>query len=193
MEPTAVETPAGTAASNRSWRTLSDLGRAESFDRLNSLFASGRAPEGLDGPTDGMMVVPSVGRVRTPIVKVLSRVWMPWLGKRFFAAESRGDNRFSPSVRFPARLLWPSYSTRPNGLERTAFDFVTRTEAGAHDPDTHVLVIDYAPIEQNPDRLIRRIRDEIVEVEPGIFLGKILYRENEGEYTSLGFFALRNP
>ena len=56
-----------------------------------------------------------------------------------------------------------------------------------------MLVIDYAPIEQNPDRLIRKIRDEIVEVEPGIFLGKILYRENEGEYTSLGFFALRNP
>jgi hypothetical protein len=48
-----------------------------------------------------------------------------------------------------------------------------------------------APVEQNPDRLIRRIRDEIVEVEDGLFLGKILYRENGGGYSNLGFFALR--
>jgi hypothetical protein len=47
------------------------------------------------------------------------------------------------------------------------------------------------PIEQNPDRLIRRIRDEIVEVEDGLFLGKILYRESDGGYSNLGFFALR--
>jgi hypothetical protein len=32
-----------------------------------------------------------------------------------------------------------------------------------------------------------------VEVVPGIFLGKILYRENDSSYSSLGFFALRRP
>jgi len=176
-----------------SWEKLKQLGRAGSFDELNSLFASGAAPNGLDGPTDGMLVVPSMGPVRTPFVKVMSRFYMPWLGKRFFAGEARGDNRFVPSVRFPAKLLWPHYATRTNGAERTAFDFVTRTEAGGHDPDTQVLVIDYAPVESNPNRLIRRIRDEIVEVETGVFLGKILYRENHAEYSNLGFFALRAP
>ena len=157
------------------------------------MFAKGAAPNGLDGPTDGMLVVPSMGPVRTPFVKLMSRLYMPWLGKRFFASEGRGDNRFLPSVTFPAKLLWPAYSTRPNGAERTAFDFVTRTEAGGHDPGTQVLVIDYAPVEENPDRLIRRIRDEIVEVEEGVFLGKILYREDGGHYSNLGFFALRAP
>jgi hypothetical protein len=150
-------------------------------------------PHALDGPTEGMLVAPSMGRVGTPLVKALSRMYMPWLGKRFFAAEGRGDNRFSPGVWAPAKLLWPRYSTRRNGAERTAFDFVTRTEAGGNDPDTQVLVIDYAPVDDNPVRLIRRIRDEIVEVEPAIFLGKILYRENDGGYSNLGFFALRRP
>ncbi len=56
-----------------------------------------------------------------------------------------------------------------------------------------MLVIDYAPVEENPDRLIRRIRDEIVEVETGVFLGKILHREDGGDYSNLGFFALRAP
>jgi len=172
------------------WQKLQELGRDESFAELDSIFANGGVPRDLDGPTDGMLVAPSMGHVRTPLVKAVSRLYMPWLGKRFFAAEGRGDNRFSPSVRVPAKLLWPRYSTRPNGAERTAFDFVTRTEAGGHDPDTEVLVIDYAPVEDNPNHLIRRIRDEIVEVEPAIFLGKILYRENHGGYSNLGFFAL---
>src|SRR5882724_10937180 len=113
-----------------SWEKLRQLGRSGSIDELNKLFAGGSDPNGLDGPTDGMLVVPSMGSVRTPLVKAISRFYMPWLGKRFFAGEKRGDNRFVPSVRFPAKLLWPHYATRSNGAERTAFDFVTCTEAG---------------------------------------------------------------
>jgi hypothetical protein len=173
------------------WQRLQELGRSESLDELNSLFARGATPDGIDGATDGVLVVPTMGRLRTPLVKAISRFYMPWLGKRFFAADGRGDNRFRPSVRAPAKVLWPGYAIRLNGAERTAFDFVTRAEAGGHDPDTQVLVIDYAPVEENPDRLIRRIRDEIVEVETGAFLGKILYREDGGGYSNLGFFALR--
>ena len=176
-----------------SWERLQQLGRDGAFDELNSTFAGGTAVRGLDGPTDGILVLPSMGPVRTPFVKAISRFYMPWLGKRFFAADGRGDNRFVSSVRYPAKLLWPHYGTRPNGRERTAFDFITRAEAGAHDPDTQVLVIDYAPVEENPDRLIRRIRDEIVEVANGVFLGKILYREHGDQYSNLGFFALRPP
>jgi hypothetical protein len=189
--PTATEAPPRSEEAERTWLSLRDLGKREAFDELNSIFSRGEAPRDLDGPTDGMLVVPSLGRVRTPFVKAIGRLWMPWLGKRFFAGQGRGDNRFLSSVRIPARLLWPGYSTRPNGDERTAFDFVTRVEYGGLDPETQVLVIDYAPIEENPDRLIRRIRDEVVEVAPGVFLGKILFREKAGGYSSLGFFALR--
>lgn len=176
---------------DEAWGLFKELGEREALDELNALFRQGKAPRDLDGPTDGILVVPSMGSVRTPAVKAISSVWMPWLGKRFFASESRGDNRFRQSVRLPAKLLWPSYSTKPNGNERTAFDFETRIDAGGHDPDIEVLVIDYAPCKQNPDRLIRQIRDELVEVAPGAFLGKILVREDDGEYGSLGFFALR--
>jgi hypothetical protein len=185
--PKAIDAP---ASLDEAWDLFQALGRRQAFDELNALFRDGKAPGDLDGPTDGILVVPDMGSIRTPFVKAVSRVWMPWLGKRFFAAESRGDNRFRQSVRLPAKLLWPSYSTRPNGNERTAFDFETRVEAGGHDPGTQVLVIDYAPIRTNPDRLIRQIRDELVEVAPGAFLGKILLREHD-EYRNIGFFALR--
>jgi hypothetical protein len=193
MEASTAQAPQRTGDAEGTWETLRDLGKKKSVDELNALFRQGDTPSGLDGPTDGMLVLPTMGAVRTPFVKSLSSVWMPWLGKRFFGSEQRGDNRFRQSVRLPAKLLWPSYSTRPNGQERTAFDFETRVEAGGHDPDTQVLVIDYAPLETNPDRLIRHIRDEIVEVAPSVYLGKILYREDDGGYSNLGFFALRDP
>jgi hypothetical protein len=193
MERATMDRPAGTKAGDvdATWSLFKELGKREAFDELNDLFSKGSTPPQLDGPTDGMLVVPSMGAVQTPFVKLISAFWMPWLGKRFFASEGRGDNRFRQSVRLPAKLLWPSYSTRPNGNERTAFDFETRVEAGGHDPDVQVLVIDYAPCRQNPDRLIRDIRDELVEVTPGAYLGKILVREDDGDYGSLGFFALR--
>jgi hypothetical protein len=54
-----------------------------------------------------------------------------------------------------------------------------------------VLVIDYEPVESNPRLVIRRIRDELVEVSPGMYLGKMLWRRRDGRHTLLAYFALR--
>jgi hypothetical protein len=116
---------------------------------------------------------------------------MPWSGKRFDAASNRGDNLLASSAHWPAKLLWPRYSTKEIEGGRAAFDFNTYVEPGKHDPDTDVLVIDYEPVSDNPDLLIRKIRDELVEVAAGAHLGKILYRTGEDDYRNLGFFALR--
>jgi hypothetical protein len=74
----------------------------------------------------------------------------------------------------------------------TAFEFRTRTEPGAVDPDTQVLVIDYAVVDCNP-ALVRRIRDELVELVPGSWLGKVLWRHRDGRHGLLAYFALRAP
>ncbi len=50
------------------------------------------------------------------------------------------------------------------------------------DPATEVLVIDYAPVDDNPGLIIKSIRDELVEIVPGANLGKILYRRG-GSYS----------
>ena len=54
------------------------------------------------------------------------------------------------------------------------------------------MVIDYADIEKNPKLVIRSVRDELVELVPGVYLGKILFRTDSG-YTKIGYFALRLP
>jgi hypothetical protein len=181
------------AARDATWLWFRELGDQRAENELNELFALGAAPRGLDGPTDGILVVPLIQPALDRALGLLTAAWMPWMGKRFDAAASRGDNRLTGSARWPARVLWPLYGPRaaPDGL--TAFDFETYVEPGKQDPGTDVLVIDYAPVAENPRLLIRSIRDELVEIVPGAYLGKILYRGSDGGYTNLGFFALRPP
>ena len=89
-------------------------------------------------------------------------------------------------------------ATRPRttATARAAFDFETAIEPGKADPDVQVLKIDYGPVESNPGLVIRQIRDELVELVPDTYLGKILWRSGEGveeSYSCIGYFALRQP
>src|SRR5438445_530922 len=76
---------------------------------------------------------------------------------------------------------------------RLAFEFETAVEPGKIEPAVDVLKIDYAPVAANPRLVIRQIRDELVELVPGTYLGRILWRSRGGRYANIGFFALRQP
>ena len=54
------------------------------------------------------------------------------------------------------------------------------------------MVIDYSKASENPF-LLRSIRDELVQIVPGAFLGKILFKLGRDAFTNIGFFALRDP
>ncbi len=179
------------ATQEETWDWFKQLGSERDEDALSELFSLGEAPKNLDGPTDGILVVPLIQGVLDQGLSLITSIWMPRSGKRFDAANSRGDNLLAESAHWPAKLLWPRYATKEIEGARAAFDFNTYVEPGKHDPDTDVLVIDYAPVSENPDLLIRKIRDELVEIAAGAHLGKILYRTGEDTYRNLGFFALR--
>jgi len=55
------------------------------------------------------------------------------------------------------------------------------------------MVIDYANVESNPRLVIRSIRDELVELVPGVYLGKILFNTGADRFSKIGYFALRTP
>jgi hypothetical protein len=182
-------------ARDAAWLWIRELGESRDADGLDRLFALGDTPPELDGPTDGILVMLKIAPGLDQVMGLIAQVQMPWLGKRFDAAGRRGDNRMTGGSRFIAKLLWPRYAMKSTGEGNAAFDFVTRVEPGKQDPATEVLVIDYDPVEANPDHLIRKIRDELVEVVPGAYLGKVLHRGSgdggEDAYRNLGFFALR--
>ena len=186
-------------ARDAAWQWFEQLGDEVGRDRdagagaLAELFALGVPPAGIDGRTEGILVAPTITPPVDRLMRGLSGAWMPWLGKRFDAEANLGDNVLRQSARWPAKLFWPLYGTRPFGDDRTAFDFETRVEPSEDDSRVEVLVIDYVVMDSNPRFLIKRIRDELVEIVPGANLGKILWRHGDGSYALIGYFALRSP
>jgi len=193
----AREDPQG--ARDEAWDWISDLGRRAVSDRagalaeLQELFVCGQPAEGIEGQTEGILVTWTMHPVSDKVIGSVTNAWMPWLGKKFFSVEKRGINTLTNSARWPAKLLWPLYSTGDSPLGRAAFDFVTYVEAGKLDPSVDVLVIDYESVSTNPRLLIRQIRDELVQIVPGANLGKMLVNVPRRTQPILGlYFALKS-
>jgi hypothetical protein len=185
-------------AADSTWAWIDELSKRASTDAasadsdLNELFRLGKAPSDLHGATEGMLVMTTTNPKFDVVVRAITSLWMPWQGKRFDKEAATGDNRLTRSTGVVGKLLWPLYSMRDHTDGKLAFDFETYIEAGKEDPDVDVMVIDYADIEKNPKLVIRKIRDELVELVPGVYLGKILYNTGS-DYFKLGYFALRTP
>jgi hypothetical protein len=178
-------------AQSETWAWIKELGKSRDDDGLTELFSLGTPPKGLDGPTDGILVTTFINPLVDLPVRLLTGGWMPWMGKSFDAASNKGTNRLTGSARWPAKLLWPLYRTREAPDGRLAFDFETAVEKGRTEPAVRVLKIDYEPVETNPRLVIRQIRDELVELVPDTYLGRILFKVRGGRYANIGYFALR--
>lgn len=184
-------------AAEEAWQWIVDLKEAAKSDRagaeaqLNSIFRLGTPPTDLDGPTNGILVMTTTNPVLDAAVRFVTSLWMPWQGKRFDSVRHTGDNRMITAARLPSKLLWPLYKMKDATDGKLAFDFKTYNDASKADPDTQVMVIDYSEVGDNPRLIIRSIRDELVEVVPGTYLGKILFRLPRDRYEMIGFFALR--
>ena len=186
------------AAREATWEWFKELGaetgrnRAGGSAKLNELFRLGVPPADIDGQTEGILVAPLIAGPVDAFARTVTKAWMPWLGKRFNKAEARGDNVLASSAKWPSKLLWPLYSMGEAQGGKAAFDFETGVEPGKADPDVQVLKIDYAPVDRNPGLTIKPVRDELVEIVPGANLGKILWRGRKGDYTLIGYFALKS-
>lgn len=185
--------PSGAATDTWAWFTDLAAAGSKSEAELNELFRTGSPPTDLDGPTEGILVTTTTNKVLDPAVAAATKLWMPWQGKRFDASSGTGDNRITSSGRIASKLLWPLYSMKDAAEGKLAFDFHTYVDDGKDDPDRRVMVIDYKDVEKNPTLVIRSVRDELVEIVPGAYLGKILYRLSSGSHELIGFFALRTP
>jgi hypothetical protein len=169
----------------------------EALATLNLVFRLGHPPTTpLAGPYDGILVAPSLWRPADRALTALVSAWMPWLGKRFEADSERGDNLLARSARPVARTMWPGYRPEEGpGGTLAAFKFRTYTSPGKVDPDRETLKIDYDS-DENPGLLIRGILDELVEIVPGAYLGKVLLRRGNADsarWQLVGYFALQPP
>jgi hypothetical protein len=153
-------------------RTLDDLA-ALGPDDLMDLYRMARTPtlEELDGKVTGRML--AVPRAQEPHVKSVleqfarSRVF-PWQGKTFkheTASHGHGVNRL-----LGERVTWFRFHT-----------FVGPSHAG----DFDAVHLDYSH-DGNPP-VVRKVKDEVREVGPGLYLGLAYLSMRDGEHLGCFF------
>lgn len=96
-----------------------------------------------------------------------------WIGKKFDLVNSKGINIFDEGA----------------GETSLKYEFKTSTGHGITDKKFEVLKIDY-DLKSNPFWL-RRVLDEVVEISPGVYLGKMHIRIIPGYPFTLAYFDLR--
>lgn len=116
---------------------------------------------------------------------------VPWLGKRFTLTPEGGTNTLSGLGGTLARIVTPRYKhfVHESGGTVSGYNFKTLTGAGLRDPQVQVLKLDYN-LPENPG-LIRIIYDELVQVDPGRYLGKVYVQALPGWFLFVGFFELK--
>ncbi|HKV87050.1 MAG TPA: hypothetical protein VJT78_03545 [Candidatus Dormibacteraeota bacterium] len=152
--------------------TLDDLA-ATGPDELMALYRQARTPrlEDLDGKLTGRML--AVPRLQKPHVRALldrfSRSPLfPWQGKTFeheTADHGHGVNRL-----LGERVTWFRFHT-----------YVGRSHAG----DFEAVHLDYSH-DGNPP-LVRKVKDEVREVAPGLWLGLAYLTMRDGEHLGCFF------
>lgn len=191
-----METVSGSRAQDRLAEIRSTLhpkiNREHGIAALDELFRSGSAPDPQpDGFKRGELITMSVTHPTDAVVRTIASLYMPWLGKSFDPSTRTGVNILKPSAKTPMSMLWRNYKPEREMADRLeAFPFRTRIDPGAIDPGVQVLKIDYDS-EPNPSFLIRRILDELVQIDETLYLGKILFRTKRA-WQPIGFFSLYN-
>ena len=153
-------------------RTLDDLA-ALGPDELMELYATARTPalEELDGKMTGRML--AVPRAQEPHVKrwldkFARSPLFPWQGKTF--SHETSDHGHGVNRLLGERVTWFRFHT-----------FVGPSQAG----DFDAVHLDYSH-DGNPP-VVRRVKDEVREVAPGLYLGLAYLTMRDGEHLGCFF------
>ena len=147
---------------------------------LDFLYRRGTMPksyQALDGKPKGRMLAVRLfdkGPLLSGIKRFAENDRFPWDGKSFDSItekEGKGINR--------VHVLG----------QHNLFPFKTRTEPSAID-GKECIMLDY-DLPENP-WAIRKIRDELREVSPGLFLGPAMWKDNKGGAALILWFAIDN-
>lgn len=154
---------------------------------LQQSFLKGTPAKDLDGFYKGALLqfIPT-----TPLESfagLITKVWLPWYGKKFNKDKHSGINKLPSYVIPPLRLLFGEKISGEDTNNMFAFPFKTSTQKGLKDP-MQVMQLDYDSPE-NP-ALVRNVVDELVTIGNNTYLGKAYLKKNNN-VRLLAFFSLQ--
>ena len=176
----------------RTAQSLVRVNRARGFAALNDLFRTGAAPDPRpNGRYAGELIALDIAPGLTHFFQWLTRQWMPWRGKTFNSVHQSGDNIFTRDSYLLARFFNPLYRgfTGEGPSTYRGFAFRTYTAPGLFDADRTVLKIDYN-LKENPVLTVRRVLDELVQLDEDLYLGKAHVCWWWGAWQMVAYFSL---
>lgn len=169
-------------------RLTADFDRPEIKAEIEELFALGTPPHPV-GPSRGHVIgwgdwagIDPAGRAVFTVIKaVCTRVDSSkfWLGKKY-NPDGNSTNQFTARFGGIFRFAFPGLLSKTGGLYE-GLDMVTYVEGAYSSPGTNALILDFSPIESNP-KLGRNIRDEVVQIVPGVHLARKTWHNGKGGY-----------
>jgi hypothetical protein len=147
------------------------LGLAE----VQNCFAGGKAAEGLIGFRRARLIATTCGYGVDGPLEAMARMWMPWRGQHFSRQAAEGANLFTVGGRRAIRTVFPRYrGLGDDEVGTSAFRFVTSIAPSVSHPGVTVLRLDYRGVGENPSFPIRRMVDELVQIDEDLCLGQAL-------------------
>ena len=186
------ETNMGAMTSISAAQTIFERDRKRGFAALNEIFRAGSPPDPpLNGGYAGELVALDVAPGLNQFAEMIIARWLPWKGKFFDAVHACGDNFFTRDSLLLAHIWWPLYrGYKYESTERyRAFTFRTHVAPGLTDPDRNVLKLDYN-VGGNPSLSVRRVLDELVQVDTALYLGKAHLKWWWGKWQLVAYFSL---
>jgi hypothetical protein len=193
---TLAETAPALARKN-AWELLERLSAEDRRRDISALWAHGYPPERIDGALQGLIMGSMWGTPEAALGTLLTKVHPTWVGKTFDHASGTGFNRLVWFSRPAFLVVAAGYRAfNRNGEDIEGFRFNHSLEIAAIAPYITVRALDYSvPEYRNPSVRtfpIARTRDEIVELVPGVYLGRALLTQPSGEVRAIAHFALRD-
>lgn len=194
----ALAATAPSLARMHTWALLERLSKQDRREEIGTLWACGAPPERMDGAMQGLIMGSMWGTPEVELGSLLIKVHPTWMGKTFDHDSGTGFNRLSAFARPILSVIGAGYRDfRRNGREIEGFRFDHSLQAAAIAPYIPVRALDYGvPKYGNPSVRtfpIARTRDEIVELVPGVYLGRALLSLPSSDVRTIAHFALREP
>ena len=177
------------------WRAVAQvhLDRPAGLAALEALFVGGTVPGELRGPMQGRFITSTINRPTDVAMHAFTSSWLPWKGKTFDPGSNSGRNLFTAGAKRMMRVTLPRYRLLDEeGDLHSAFGFVTTTGPSAFTPGVEVLRIDYRDVAENPRWPIRKVLDDLVQVDDTHSLGQALL-EFRVSLRRAAWFALEPP
>jgi hypothetical protein len=174
-------------------RRLLPRDAARGTEELEGLFRSGRLPDPpLDGRYAGEFLSINIAPGLTQMARLAAAHAVRWRGKQFDARKGTGVNIVTRDSLPFLRLFWPLYHGywRDGPSTYRLFPFRSYAAGALGIPRQQVLRIDYG-LPANPGLSVRRLMDELVQLEEDLYLGRAIFHWWWGQRQVVAYFALR--